>query len=75
LLTTWNRRGHCGWLLLDHRPEIQPGGLPESASLIAVLPRHRNDQVGPVEHHLSAAHANTVDPLLDDLSRLVEGLT
>jgi hypothetical protein len=69
-----DRRRHSGWLLLDHRPEVQPGGLPESASLIAVLPRYRNDQVGPVEHDLGAAHADTVDPLLDDLSSLVEGL-
>ena len=43
---------------------------PERAGLLALLAGHRDRQVGAVEHHLGAADAEPVDPLLDDLLRL-----
>jgi hypothetical protein len=74
LLAAGNRYRRLRCLLGDHRPEVQLGGLSQGASLVTILSGHRNDQIEPVEHDFGPAHADVVDPLLDDLPSLVEGL-
>jgi hypothetical protein len=42
--------------------------------LVAVLTRHRDDQVVSIQDDLCPAYPNAVDPLFDDLPSLVEGV-
>jgi hypothetical protein len=42
--------------------------------LVTVLTGHCDDQVNAIEHDFSTADADPVDPLLDDLPCLIEGL-
>ncbi len=51
----------------DDLAEPQLRGLAQRAGLLALLAGHGDRQVGAVQHHLGAADAEPVDPLLDDL--------
>jgi hypothetical protein len=48
--------------------------LPEGPGLVTVFTGNRNDQIVPVEYDLGSEHSDAVDPLLDDLTSLVERL-
>ncbi len=56
----------------DDLAEPQLRGLTEVAGLITLLARDRDGEVAAVEHHLGAADAEAVDPILDDLLGLQE---
>ncbi|BCI89239.1 hypothetical protein NIIDMKKI_44450 [Mycobacterium kansasii] len=59
---------------VEHRADVEPGGLAEVAGLVAVVSGHRDDQVVAVHDDLGARHAKTIDPGADDLLSLVQGL-
>ena len=75
-------RHRARWLLpllrnrhdINHRPDEQPGGLPEVACLVAVATRDGDDQVVAVDDDLRARHTEAVDAGTDDLLCLVERL-
>ena len=56
----------------DDLAEPQLRGLTEVAGLITFLAGDRDGEVAAVEHHLGAADAKAVDPILDDLLGLQE---
>lgn len=59
---------------VHHRPDVQPCGLPEVASFVAVVSGNRNDQVVPVHNDLGSRHTEPVDPGADDLLGLRQRL-
>jgi hypothetical protein len=61
--------------LTDHRPDEQPSGLAEVTGLGAVVARHRDDEVVPVDDDLGSRHAESVHTRADDLLGLIECLT
>ena len=62
--------GALGRHRVEHRPDVEAGGLAEVAGLAAVVPGHRDDQVVAVDHDLGTGDAQPVDPRADDLLRL-----
>jgi hypothetical protein len=60
---------------VDDGADVQPRRLAEVASLVAVVARHRDDEVVAVDDDLGAGYAEPVDAGGDDLLRLQEGFT
>jgi hypothetical protein len=55
---------------VEHRPDVQPCGLTQGASLVAVVSGHRDDQVVAVDEDFGTRDTQAVDPSADDLLRL-----
>ena len=65
------RRSHSS----SRRPDVQPCRLAEVAGLAALITGDGDDEVVAVDDDFGTRYAQTVDAIVDDRLRLVEGVT
>jgi hypothetical protein len=60
---------------VDHRSDVEPGGLAKVAGLVAVVAGHGDDQVLAIDDDLRPGDTQPVDAGTDDLLGLCQGFT